>query len=326
MLKFTPVQAEIVPVKSSHSATKPKDIDEIFEEFLGFEVACGAASGDTIVNYKSQVKLFLQWCIDNQVNPLLADKYHIRAFRSYLIERKFAASTIALKLQVVKRFYDALIDRRLTSHNPAKNVKAPINRRTNLKVNYLSQEQFEKLLVLTSGDDPKQLRDRAMICLMGLQGLRTVEVQKLNFGHFVSKGNNRFIKVSSKRAEREIKLREDIWQLILLHLKGKRLSSSLPIFCSMSGNSYGRRISRDGIRRTVNHYLSQIGVRGKGIEIQLSNHSLRHTYGTLVYTATKDLRLVQDSMGHTDPRTTAKYAHVCNETHAADCIDLNLKL
>ncbi|MBE9048464.1 site-specific integrase [Pleurocapsales cyanobacterium LEGE 10410] len=49
---------------------------------------------------------------------------------------------------------------------------------------------------------------------------------------------------------------------------------------------------------------------------------MRHTFGTQVYAKSKDLRLVQDAMGHSDPRTTAKYAHVINETAAADFIEL----
>ena len=37
---------------------------------------------------------------------------------------------------------------------------------------------------------------------------------------------------------------------------------------------------------------------------------MRHTAGTLGYLHTGDLRAVQDFLGHTDPRMTARYAHV----------------
>jgi hypothetical protein len=52
----------------------PPDIEEIFIEFLGLDVADGNASIDTIANYKSQVKLYLQWCIDASTNPLMATR------------------------------------------------------------------------------------------------------------------------------------------------------------------------------------------------------------------------------------------------------------
>ncbi len=82
----------------------------------------------------------------------------------------------------------------------------------------------------------------------------------------------------------------------------------------------------DGLRRIVNGYLEQSGLRNKvnldGEAISLSNHALRHTYATQVYAATKDLLLVQRSLGHANPRTTAKYAHVNNDIAAASVIDL----
>ena len=38
-------------------------------------------------------------------------------------------------------------------------------------------------------------------------------------------------------------------------------------------------------------------------------YAARHTYGTFVYEATKNLQLVMSSMGHGDVRTTMRYQH-----------------
>lgn len=39
-------------------------------------------------------------------------------------------------------------------------------------------------------------------------------------------------------------------------------------------------------------------------------HSLRHTYGTRLYAATQDLKIVSQQLRHTDPSFTAKtYVH-----------------
>ena len=52
-------------------------------------------------------------------------------------------------------------------------------------------------------------------------------------------------------------------------------------------------------------------------------HTARHTRASRMYAATKDLRLVQDELGHANPSTTAIYAHVCTEAKlaAADAAD-----
>lgn len=55
--------------------------------------------------------------------------------------------------------------------------------------------------------------------------------------------------------------------------------------------------------------LSNAHLHGCGIRETL--HQLRHRFGTLTYQATRDLRLVQELMGHADPASTAGYAAHC---------------
>ena len=185
LLEFTPVTVSksFAPTNSiTPAVVRTKSIDKAFEEFLNFEVANGAASPDTIANYKSQRKLFLQWCMDVQLNPLLADKQHIQQYRQYLIkEKNYKTATIELKLQVVRRFYAALIEHKLVDRDPAKTVKAPLNPRSKGKIQYLSIEQLQQLFALTEGNRPKLKRDRVILGLMALHGLRTLEVQRLSF-------------------------------------------------------------------------------------------------------------------------------------------------
>ena len=321
-LEFTPVSASrsIVTTGSTTPVVERiKGIDSAFEEFLNFDIANGAASGDTIATYKSQVKLFLQWCIDVELNPLLAQTQHIKLYRKYLINKAYKTATINLKLGVVRRFYDALIDHQFVSSNPAKSVKAPVNRRSKV-TKHISKEQFQMLLSLTEGDDPKLKRDRVIIGLMGLHGLRTIEVMRLSFGDIFQRDGRHIVNVASKRAEREVILRKDFYVWLVSHLVGKKLVKRLPIISSLSGNNYGNRISRSGIRNITNSYLALVGARR--IDINLSNHALRHHYATQLYAATEDIALVQESMGHSDPRTTSKYVALVNRVAAADFIEI----
>lgn len=50
-----------------------------------------------------------------------------------------------------------------------------------------------------------------------------------------------------------------------------------------------------------------------GLDTRYSIHSARHTYGTLLYQKTKDLRLVQKQLGHATVKTTEVYADVLSE-------------
>ncbi|MEY2832286.1 MAG: hypothetical protein RLZZ574_1544, partial [Cyanobacteriota bacterium] len=205
MLQFNSVTAknivtldQAVSLGNELSVTSPPDIEEIFIEFLGLDVADGNASIDTIANYKSQVKLYLQWCIDTSTNPLLVTKKDIQEYRAYLVKQNYKPATIALKINVVRRFYDGAIEHGLITNNPVKNVKAPIERVAPASsVRYLELEQLKTLFKLTEGKSQKLRRDRVIIGLMALHGLRTIEVVRLNFGDIREQGEKKFITVSA---------------------------------------------------------------------------------------------------------------------------------
>lgn len=60
---------------------------------------------------------------------------------------------------------------------------------------------------------------------------------------------------------------------------------------------------------TPPHRISQLGnehLRACGVDATM--HQARHLFGTTVYRETKDLRLVQELLGHASPNTTAGYA------------------
>jgi site-specific recombinase XerD len=50
-----------------------------------------------------------------------------------------------------------------------------------------------------------------------------------------------------------------------------------------------------------------------GLPPYLSIHGCRHTYGTYLYQRTRDLRLVQDQLGHSSPAVTQVYSHITPE-------------
>ena len=79
-----------------------------------------------------------------------------------------------------------------------------------------------------------------------------------------------------------------------------------PLILSDSNNHIGGRISRNGIAYIMNRALIAAGLKAPGV----SCHAFRHSCGTNLYAATKDLRLVQETLGHSDPKTTTRYAHL----------------
>ena len=58
----------------------------------------------------------------------------------------------------------------------------------------------------------------------------------------------------------------------------------------------------------------------------MSNHALRHTSATLAYRYTRDLRAVQDMLGHQDPKTTARYARVVDRAQTNPALKVPVEL
>jgi integrase len=65
---------------------------------------------------------------------------------------------------------------------------------------------------------------------------------------------------------------------------------------------------------TVSH---EVAIAAAQIGIPMEYHQLRHRFGTQLYRTSKDLLLTQKLMRHASPTTTAGYALVADDSHAA---------
>ena len=102
----------------------------VFAEFLDIDVSAGDAAADTLKTYSRQLQQFLSWCDRQELNPAILTKDDIK--------------TIALKLAVVRRFYQAAVDKGLLPFNPASGVKPPKEKCDPAeKITYLEKAEVE---------------------------------------------------------------------------------------------------------------------------------------------------------------------------------------
>lgn len=299
------------------SAITTNNLLVVFAEFLDIDVSAGDASDDTLKTYTRQLYQFLQWCDRRQLNPVIVVKDDIKKYRHWMIkQQQYKPATIALKLAVVRRFYQAAVEKGLIAINPAAGVKPPREKYDPAeKITYLEAEEVEILFGTVPHDGSlKSTRDRLMLGIMALEGTRTVELHRADIASVVRQGKNLGVRVEGKRSIRVVPLTPDLAHLLVEYLhqretSGEVLQPTKPLFISTGNNSRGQRISRRGIRTIVDHYLQLADLKytpGRTI----SAHSLRHTAGTLALRSGADLRQVQDLLGHSDPRTTSIYTHV----------------
>jgi integrase len=87
------------------------------------------------------------------------------------------------------------------------------------------------------------------------------------------------------------------------------------------GQGEGRVFHRWSHPDTISHKVKK-ALRDAGYG-HLTTHSLRHTFASLQVMQGRDLRTVQELLGHTEIRTTQIYAHL-TESHLAAAAEINL--
>ena len=283
---------------------------QAFATFLRLEVAQGAATPDTQRGYWGQVRAWAAWCQAQACCLATAPATAVKAYRQALVEAGYQAASIAHKLAVLRRLYAAIIAQGLRADNPALGVHPPRDRRAAELLPCLAEGELVCLLqAVPRAETAPALRDRALLVLLAVQGLRTVEVARANVEDLYH-GDPVVLRVRGKTRDRLLPLRPDLAAVLQAYLAARGTvrddATGTPLVAAVGNRAGGQRLSRRGIRHVVDGYLRQAGLKRPGV----SDHALRHTAATLAYKYTRDLRAVQHMLGHADPRTTARYAHL----------------
>jgi len=153
------------------------------------------------------------------------------------------------------------------------------------KPKYLSQpEQAE--LIKWIAENPS--RDALMIELALATGARESELLLIKASD-LSEGSV-YVQGLKGSLDREIPLKPDLYNRLLTLAKGLEAGDSLFPISS-------RRL------RQIWHDIRPVAKKF---------HSLRHTFGLNLYAKTRDLRLTQIALGHTNIQNTMIYAHVAD--------------
>ena len=200
------------------------DVEEIFldnyEDVLKKYIAGGNPSDDTLKNYFGQIREFLSWCKDNDFKPLRLQEPHIILYRDFLLEKKQKVNTVAAKLNAIRKFYHIAQKFHIIQDNPAEDVKAPRDPDAALiNVPYLSAGKLEYLFHSIPSETEKELRDKVIIAFMAIEGLRTVEIHRMNEEDINIEKQS--ILVHGKGKNAMIYPRQDTFALLMRYLESK---------------------------------------------------------------------------------------------------------
>lgn len=282
---------------------------ENYKSIIPMYLSDGRPSADTLRSYCCDIDIYLKWCAKYRIDPFMATRRDIIIFRADLMEEGLKSTTIRHRLIAVHRFYYVLKDFGLVDRNPSDDIKAHREADSaDITFKFFDVHELKKIIHSFDGkDDIKSLRGRAMVMLMGLEGLRTVEIHRMNAKdvNFVT----RTLYIRGKGHNDSIVIRKDTAEALKEYMRVRTTApdeTPVPVFVSCANNSRGRRITRKGIRQNINEIFRSVDLYEKGH----SGHTLRHTAGTLLYDATKDLNYVKTALRHKDLVMASRYSHV----------------
>lgn len=251
----------------------------------------------------------MKWCDAEGVNPARATEDDVIAYRKHLVDAGLKRSTLALKLAVVRRLYEAARWRGLRQDNPALGVKAPRDRTTGEeRAKYLPLQGLKRLLEAPVGVGVQAARHRAILALMGVHGLRVAEVAGLCV-HNVDLGRGAVSVEGKGQKRRSVYLTEQTGAVLADWLAMRRQVArpdTAAAFVVTGHRCHGEAISTRGIRHLVDKYLSSCGLKREGV----SCHSLRHSAATWARAGGAKLDSIAGMLGHSSTTTTEVYAKI----------------
>lgn len=258
-------------------------------------------SAHTLAAYRHDLRRLLAFCEGRSLLSWnVVDNRQVRAFAAAEHAGGIAPRSIQRRLSAVRSFYEYLIREGATlAHNPAHEVRAPKTKKrlpTTLDV-----DQMGRLLDFRA-DDFLSARDKAMMELFYSSGLRLSELVGLDMHSIdlkdrtvraLGKGNKTRIVPVGRHAVDALKK----WLL----QRGTAAHPSGALF-----------VGRAGRALTVRAVQLRVGIwaRRQGLSMHVHPHMFRHSFATHLLESSKDLRGVQELLGHADISTTQVYTHL----------------
>lgn len=166
-----------------------------------------------------------------------------------------------------------------------------------------SWDDVRRLLATTTGDRPADIRNRAILMLLAIYGLRAGEITHLRLEDFDWEHELFAVTSSKTRKTRTYPLSRPVGDAILRYLKEVRpRSAHREVFLSLHAPIRPLRV----LWSVVGPRLRSLGVS----TVHQGPHALRHACASHLLAQGLSLKEIGDHLGHQDPDATRIYAKV----------------
>jgi len=271
---------------------------ERFERYLITE---RRLSPHTLLAYRRDLAALLEWCSKTGVRDWRAlDFQHIRTFAARSHSRGLQGRSIQRRLAAVRSFFTFLQREGVLQRNPALEVRAP--KAGKRLPHTLDVDQVAQLLALKPGN-ALEVRDLALMELFYSSGLRLGELTGLTLNNLDLKSAQ--VRVMGKGSKERIvpvgsAARKALARWLAMRA-GLAAAGEEAVFVGRNGAALGARAVQLRVAAMA---------RAAGLPQHLHPHMLRHSFATHLLESSRDLRGVQELLGHANISTTQIYTHL----------------
>ena len=257
---------------------------------------------NTIVSYQKDLNQFLEFAKDTNLKDI--DYNFIRKYLQFLYDQKYTSKSVSRHISSLKSFFKYLVKMGIIKENPCLLVSNP---KIEKKLpNYLNYNDLEVLFSIPDQNDVLGLRNLLILELLYSCGVRVSELVNIKLSD-IDFSNQRILILGKGNKERYVlygSVCDKILKDYLNNSRSKLNKNSEYLLL----NKFGNKITDRAIRMIIDDI-----VKKSSLKLNISPHTLRHTFATHLLNEGADLKIVQELLGHENIATTGIYTHVSNE-------------
>ena len=272
---------------------------ERHRELLGAWLA-SYGTANTREAYRRDVRIFLGYLEATGLDLLAIRRAHLDVFARARQGAGDAPATLNRRLAAVSALYAYAVDDGVLQLNPAARVRRAAVDADHSTTAALTRREAEDLLAVAREHSP---RAHALVDLLLTTGVRISEALGARTSALSS---DRLVVARKGGKAAVVPLPEHTVKALrgMAGTTGTELArgdeADRWVFATASGRPWARMDAAKLLTRLA---------QKAGITKKVSPHVLRHTHATLALDLGVPLHHLQDSLGHTDPRTTRRYDH-----------------